>query len=131
MFRDSNIPTLGQLGEIEFSLQLGAKNYPEQPIRSHSEAFYNLKKCLGIQSSAVHSFNITGQEYRRRTFIICIDTETILQASFTGRNTRSGDLLNIKFDQTGEPENYAQSIYIVLHSDNVMEIGDSGVRVYD
>ena len=117
---------------MEFSLQLGAKLYPEQPIRSHAEAFYQLKKCLGIQSSAVHSFNITGQEYRRRKFILGVDTETILNAAFTGRNTRSGELLNIRFDQNStDNEDYPSDMYIVLHSDNIMEISDTGCRVYD
>ena len=132
MYQTTQAPMLGQEGEMEFSLQVGGKQLPEQPIRSHAEAFYQLRKCLGVQSSSLHSFNITGQEYRRRTFIVALDCETLLQAGFTGLNTRAGELLNIKFDQTGDDStNYAQSMYIVLHSDNVMEIGDSGVRVYD
>ena len=43
-------------GEFETQLQLGSKLYPEYPIRSHAEAFYQLRKALGIQSSKVHSF---------------------------------------------------------------------------
>ena len=31
-------------GEFEAQLQLGAKLYPEYPIRSHAEAFYQLRK---------------------------------------------------------------------------------------
>ena len=132
MFQTTDVATLGQQGEMEFSLQIGGKQLPEQPIRSHAEAFYQLRKCLGVQSSSLHSFNITGQEYRRHKFIVALDCESLLQAGFTGLNTRAGELLNIKFDQNGDdPTHYAQSMYIVLHSDNVMEIGDSGVRVYD
>ena len=75
---------------------------------------------------------MSGQEYRRRKFILGIDTEAILQASFSGKNTRSGDLLNIKFDHLGtNSANYAHSMYVILHSDNIMEISDSGIRVYD
>ena len=125
-------PILGQSGEIEFQMQLGNKLYPETPIRSHSESFYQLRKCLGVQSSALHSFNVSGQEYRRRKFIIGIDTEAILSASFSGTSTRSGDLLNIKFDHLGSNSaNYAHSMYVILHSDNIMEFSDSGIRVYD
>ena len=123
---------MGQSGEIEFQMQLGNKLYPETPIRSHSEAFYQLRKCLGVQSSALHSFNISGQSYKRRSFVIGIDTEAILQASFSGKNTRSGDLLNIKFDPLGSNSaNYAHGMYVILHSDNIMEIRDSGVVVFD
>ena len=132
MFEDTTVPIFGKDNEVEFGLQLGSKLFPEQPLRSHAEAFYQLKKCLGIQSSNIHSFNITGQEYRRRKFIIGIDTETILEASFSGHSTRSGDLLSIKFDQNStDATTYPTDMYIVLHSDNVMEIMDSGVRVYD
>ena len=31
--------------------QIGSKLYPEYPIRSHAEAFYSLRKALGIQSN--------------------------------------------------------------------------------
>ena len=132
MFEDQIAPIFGDEKEMEFSLQLGAKQYPEAPIRSHAESYYQLKKCMGIAASNVHSFNITGQEYKRRKFIIGIDTETILNASFTGKNTRSGELLNIRFDQkSNTATDWATDMYIVLHSDNVLEIGDTGVRVYD
>ena len=43
-----------QPGEFEFQMQIGSKKFPETEIRSHSEAFYQLKKCLGIQSSSIH-----------------------------------------------------------------------------
>ena len=59
----SNNSILGQTGEMEFQIQLANKLYPEYPIRSHAEAFYQLRKTLGIQSSALHSFNISAQEY--------------------------------------------------------------------
>ena len=132
MFQTTDFPILGMEGEVEIQAQIGSKMVPEQPVRSHAEAFYSLKKCLGIQSSALHSFNITGQEFRRLKFILGLDTEKILSASFSGENTRQGSLINIKFDQKGGlPAHYAQQMYIVLHSDNVIEIGDSGVRVYD
>ena len=129
---DSTAPIMGQSGEIEFQMQLGNKLYPETPIRSHSEASYQLRKCLGVQSSALHSFNISGQSYKRRSFVIGIDTEAILQASFSGTNTRSGDLLNIKFDHLGtNSANYAHSMYVILHSDNILQISDSGCAVFD
>ena len=132
MFDDTPVPITGNVKEIEFSVSLGSKQYPEQPIRSHAEAFYQLRKCLGIQSSALHSFDIDGQSYRRRRFVLGIDTETILQASFTGRNTRSGELLNIQFDQKStDSESYPTDMFIVLSSDNILEVGDTGCRVYD
>ena len=122
---------MGKTNEMEFSITLGSKQYPEQPIRSHQEAFYQLRKCLGVQSSALHSFDISSQEYKRRSFVLGIDTETILHAAMTGHNTRSGELLNIQFDQSGNAASLPTDMYIVLHSDNLIEISDSGVRCYD
>ena len=128
----ADVPTMGKDGEIEVQVQIGSKCLPEQPIRGHAEAFYNLKKCLGIQSSAVHSFDVNAQEYKRVKFILGFDTEKILAAAFTGENTRNGSLINIKFDQNGDdPTHFAQQMYIILHADCVMEVGDTGVRVYD
>ena len=37
-----------QPGEFDFQMQIGSKKFPETEIRSHSEAFYQLKKCLGM-----------------------------------------------------------------------------------
>jgi hypothetical protein len=122
-----------QDGEFEFQLQLGSKLYPEYPIRSHSEAFYQLRKTLGMQSSNIHSFDIDYYEYRRWKFIIATDMEKVLEAGFTGMNTRAGDILNISFkhNQSNIPENYVTSMHVVLQSDNIMEIRDGGVQVFD
>ncbi len=35
-------------GEFEFQLQLGSTLYPEHPIRSHAESYYQLRKTLGV-----------------------------------------------------------------------------------
>ena len=42
--------------EFEFHMQIGSKLYPEYPIRSHAEAYDQLRKTLGHQSSAVPNF---------------------------------------------------------------------------
>ena len=47
-----------QDAEFEFHLQVGSKLFPEYPIRSHAEAYYQRKKTLGIQASAVHNLSL-------------------------------------------------------------------------
>ena len=37
-------PKYYQAGEFEFQIQIGSKRMPETPIRSHAEAYYQLKK---------------------------------------------------------------------------------------
>jgi hypothetical protein len=120
--------------EFEFQLQIGSKLFPEYPIRSHSEAYYQLKKTLGVQASAVHNFDISAVKYRDHKFVIGTDCEKVLYACFTGINTRAGDLLSVKlkYNSPGAGNNHlADRMQIILHSDQIMEIRDTGVAVYD
>jgi hypothetical protein len=84
-------------GEFEFHAQIGGKLFPEYPIRSHAEAFYQLKKRLGVQASTLRNFDIAGHDYRENKFVIGIDCERVLHAGFTGISTKAGDLLVINF----------------------------------
>jgi hypothetical protein len=122
-------------GEFEYQLQIGSKLFPEYPIRSHNEAFYQLAKTLGVQASAVHNFDINAREYRFNKLILGTDCEKVLDAGFTGLNTRAGDLMTVKFDlkaPSGElGVRKPDRIHIVLHSDQILEIRDSGCQVYD
>jgi len=119
-------------GEFEFQLQIGSKLFPEYPIRSHNEAYYQLKKTLGVQSSAVHNFDITAVEYRDNKFILGTDCEKVLDAGFTGLNTRAGDLMSVSFKfAKNDADRLADRIHIVLHSDQILEIRDSGCQVFD
>ena len=119
--------------EMEFQIQIGSKMYPEYPIRSIQEAFSQLVKCLGINNSAFHGVDIIPLEYRSHKFIIGIDTEKILEAGFTGINTKAGDLMVIKLKQSsGIPQaNICTRMFFTLHSDNILNIRDTGCEVFD
>ena len=118
---------------MEFQIQIGSKMYPEYPIRSVQEAFTQLVKCLGINNSAFHGVDTIAQEYRSHKFIIRIDTEKILEAGLTGINTKAGDLMCIKVKQNSgiTQDNICNKMYITLHSDQILNIRDSGVEVFD
>ena len=86
----------------------------------------------------MHNFDVTAVEYRDHKFIIGTDCGRILDAGFTGLNTRAGDLMSIKFKnningitQPSGTECLADRMHIVLHSDQIMEIRDTGVQVFD
>ena len=116
------------------AIQIGSKTFPDgNPIRSHAEAYYQLRKTLGVQSSNVHSFDISAKEYRDNRLIMAIDTEKSLGASFTGLNTRSGDLMSVRFKyrDASDPDRLANRMHIVLHTDNIMQIHLTGVTIYD
>ena len=134
--RDGTL-TLTNIHEFEAQLQIGSKLFPEYQIRSHNEAFYQLKKTLGVQASSVHNFSINPIQYRDFKFIWATDCEKVLDAGFTGINTRAGDLMSVsfKYASSAEPDRaarrFANRIHIVLHSDQIVEIRDSGVQVFD
>ena len=123
--------------EIELQVQVGSKLYPEYLIRSSSEAFSQLRKTMGIHNSPFHSLDITGKQYRNYKFIVAVDTEKVLEAGFTGLNTRAGDMMTIKVKPINSslmgttPASKPTKFFTVLHSDCILEIRDTGVSVSD
>jgi hypothetical protein len=118
--------------EIEFQVQIGSKLYPEYPMRSTAEVFYQLNKTLGIHTSSFYGVDITPLQWQNYRFIVGIDTEKVLSAGFTGLNTKAGDLLTIKIKHvSADPLSQAELIQVVLHADMVLNIRDTGVEVLE
>ena len=114
-------------GEFEAWIQLGSKLYPEYPIRGHSEAFYQLQKCVGIHSSRYNSIDINKHHYHYYKFIMGFDSEKVLEASGTCVNTRNGNLLTINFRRVSSDQTYwATFLHSILVTDNVLKISDVG-----
>ena len=65
-------------------------------------------------------------------FIIGVDTEKIIEAGFTGLSTRAGDIMTVRAKGANGtlPDNFASRIYIVLHSDQILEIRYTGAQVF-
>ena len=64
--------------------------------------------------------------------LLGIDVEKVFEAGYTGINTRAGDLMNIRFDhKSNVPGTWAKSMHIVLTIDQILEVRDSGVQVFD
>ena len=119
----------------EVQAQVGSKLYPEYPIRSLSESWAQLKKSVGILGSNFHSMSITPTQYRNEHFLIGIDCEKALGAGYSGQNTRAGDLLSIRVKALDKGAVTSQLMpdvmHVVLHNDNVLEIADSSISVFD
>ena len=72
-------------------------------------------------------------DYRAKNCIVGMDMERVLQAGYTGINTRAGDLLVVR----ATPANNAASIganapdkiFITMHSDQIIQINAAGVAV--
>ncbi len=70
-----------------------------------------------MQASSVHNFDITAAEYRDFKFIIGTDCEKVLDAGFTGLNTRSGDPMSVslKYAEAGvKNARLADRIHLVV-----------------
>jgi hypothetical protein len=121
--------------EIEAQIQVGSKNFPEYPLRSNSEMYAQLKKSVGILGSNFHSMSVTPAQYRNEHFVIGIDTEKALGASWTGLNTKHGDLLSIRLKAQDKATLTSalmpEQMFIILHADSVCSISDGGVEVWD
>ena len=117
--------------ELEFEMQTGSKKFPEYPIRSAAEAFYQLRKALGVHDVNAQ-MDISAIDYRSSKFVIAIDTEKVLGASFSGYNSKSGDLLTLKQKPLGNAvKDGACKLHYCLHFDSIMNIKDAGVEVLE
>ncbi len=120
--------------ELEWQIQLGGKLYPEYPVRSISECFTLLKQTLNLPDDHLHAIGIDFKQYASNKFIFGMSFEKVPEASWTGTNTKAGQLLIVKcnaLDQATMPTNIAELLYITLVSEQILEIRDVGISVYD
>ena len=121
--------------EFETQIQIGSKLFPEYPIRGITEQFAQLRKCMGVHASTIYSFAILPKMYRAMHYIIGFDAEKVLEAGYTGLNTKNGDLMLIRvkaLNQGAMTQNrMPDEMQVVLHSDQILDISDAGTQVFD
>ena len=88
---------------------------------------------MGIHHSNFHSVDIDMLEYRQSKYIAAVDCESVLGASFSGLNIENGSLLSIKLKNgSGTPAaDYPSQMYVILHSDNILNLSDTGCQILD
>jgi hypothetical protein len=82
--------------ELEFQIQLGGKLYPEYPVKSISEAFCILKQTLNLPDWGLHSVGVDYHQYTSSKFIFGMSFEKMPEASWSGTNAKTGQILLIK-----------------------------------
>ena len=128
--------------ELEFQIQLGPKLYPEYPVKSISEAFCILKQTLNLPDWGLHSVGIDYRQYLMQKFIFAMSFEKVPEASWTGTNTKTGQILLIKLNAVDTTPNgaagngtavgnIADTMFITLQTENILEIRDVGCNLYD
>jgi hypothetical protein len=121
--------------ELQLQIQIGSKLYPEYPIRSLAEAYYQLRKTLGLHFGN-DSMAILPRYYRNDTFIASFDLEKVLGSSFTGTNTMDGQMMTIRMQAANAstialPADTTCSLYYTLVYDGILNIGLSGVQIME
>ncbi len=118
--------------EVEYEISIGSKKFPEYNIRSQAEAYSQLEKTIkDIYLNDYNSMSIRPKEYISDKHIVGINTTKVWSTLGSGISTRNGDLLRIgcKAASSGAPTAPTE-IHVVLVSDNIIEIKDSGVTVF-
>ena len=113
-------------------IMINSKMYPEYPLSSSSECMHCLRQALKTNANEVHSIDITGPEYRSNKFIVGINTEKAsVESHFSGANTKNA-LITVKYKSPGATELLRpDKIHILIKSQQILEIMDSGCAVYD
>ena len=122
--------------DLGFQIQIGSTFFPAYPIKSSAEAFTQLRKPMVILDSTVFNFDITGHQYNKLHYILSIDTEKTLQAGYTGLDMQRGQLMVVKVKATDAAKmntynSMPDNMIIVLCSDQILDIGFTGVQVQD
>ena len=124
----------GKNKDLEFQIQLGSKLYPEYPCNSITQCFYHLRKALNLPVFHQHSLNINFKQYRDRQFIFAFSFEKVPDSSYTGINTRAGQQMLLRVKPAGvtiPAEEMPDTMYITMLSEQILEIKDLGLKVYD
>ena len=130
-------PALGE--GWRFQLQAGALLFPDIPMSSTREAWYQLSKLLGHHAS-LDGVSIPPGEWQASSFVIGLDMEKAAtapgsgNAAFTGMSTRNaGDTLRFAFDAVNCRDDLSRPsrMYITLHMDLVVELRAEGVVLLD
>ena len=119
--------------ELEFQIQLGGKLYPEYPCKSISEAFCILKQTLNLPDWGLHSVGVDYHQYTSSKFIFGMSFDKMPEASWSGTNTKTGQILLIKLSSVNPasvPE-IASTMLITLMIENILEIRDIACSIYE
>ena len=78
--------------------------------------------------------NINFKQYRDRQFVFAFSYEKVPDSSYTGINTRAGQQMLLKVKPAGATipaGDMPDQLYITMLSEQILEIKDLGLKVYD
>ena len=119
--------------ELELQIQIGGKTYPQTPCSSIAESWSQLRKAVARYGK--HPVSITPAQYHSTKYVFGLDMEALPQVGYTGLSTKNGEMITVKVKAVN-PSNtmtgqMPTSLFMVLCTDNIIELRDSGVSVLD
>ena len=78
--------------------------------------------------------NINFKQYRDRQFVFVFSFEKVPDSSYTGINTRAGQQMLLRVKPAGATipaTEMLDTLYVTLLSEQILEIRDLGLKVFD
>ena len=119
---------------LSFDVQIGSLKFPETPASNIPECFSLLRQACAIHDD-VRTLNITPQSYATQNFVLAVPLSVSPGSSFSGLNTRSGDLLTIRVKGLN-PDNTVNGVgggrcFVTMLADSVCELREGSCSVLD
>jgi hypothetical protein len=119
---------------LSWQLQVANKKFPEKECESLAEAWYFLRRTIGLFNPEQNSINISYNQYRNSKFVIGVDFQKMNSVNFSGISTKLGSLITFKLKGTEgaiAPAEQITEIFCHLVSESILEIRSDGSLVYD
>ena len=116
---------------LESYITLGSKRIPVFPENRVNMHYFRLLQACGKNASDVHHVSMSRDAYLSRSFCLGYDLEKLppgTLASFSGENTRSGDLLGLYLKNLTAA---VDSVQVVCQFMEIIRLSGSGVDVLD
>ena len=116
---------------LESYITLGSKRIPVFPESRTNMHYFRLLQACGKNASDVHHVSMSRDAYLSRSFCLGYDLEKLppgTLASFSGENTRSGDLLGLYLKNIAGA---VESVHVVCQFMEIIRLSGSGVDVLD
>ena len=88
-------------GSFEIQMRVGSRMVPENAIKDDPTAWYQLTKALGLHADSARDVNITKAQFGGTRYVVCLSTEKLLGASWSGTSLKNGDIVNLQHKSAG------------------------------
>ena len=131
---DMVYPALSATAMMSWQAQIGPTRYPAWGSLDNIPSYWwNLQQAIGTHQSVFHSNGIDTPDYLTNSFVVGLNLTKIISNddgtdSFTGQNTRQGDLLTFK---TTNLSTNIDTAWTVLQYSQLLILNESGVEVFE